>query len=288
MTNLKLMDFFVLYPEKKDSSYLVPFAMDEIQALIGLLILTGVFHSNRECLSDLFSEDINKCKPIFKATMPRDRMKSMLKFLRFDDASTRVKRVLTDKLAPVRDIFERINRSFVDFYTPGTWVTVDEHLARYRGNCSFGQFMPLKPDRFGIKFWVLADARNFYPINLEVYIGRRPNFSNKPEDVVLRLASVLSPGHIIVGDNYFTSPKLSKILLSEHGIGYLGTIRKMRREVPRIYMIQKHVPCFLPNFSTLINTCFFHMLLKKEEMFFYLVLPMIPSQFQILTSKNLS
>ena len=51
--------------------------------------MTGVFHSNRESISDLFSEDVNKCKPIFKATMPRDRLKSLLKFLRFDDVSTR-------------------------------------------------------------------------------------------------------------------------------------------------------------------------------------------------------
>ena len=85
------------------------------------------FTAGKESLADLFSEDLIKSKPIFKADMPRDRFKNILKYLRFDDASTRAERMMIDKLALIRDVFESLNTSFKEFYTPGTWVTVDEH-----------------------------------------------------------------------------------------------------------------------------------------------------------------
>ena len=101
------------------------------------MILSGVFHSNRESIFDLYSEDVNKSRPIFKSTMPRDRLRAFFKFLRFNSTSTRTERYALDKLAPIRDVFEAINNSFSKFYIPGTSVTVDEHLARYRGKCPF-------------------------------------------------------------------------------------------------------------------------------------------------------
>ena len=36
----------------------------------------------------------------------------------------------------------------------------------------------------------------------------KTNFSNKPEDIVMRLASVLKAGYIIVGDNYLLHSNL--------------------------------------------------------------------------------
>ena len=61
--------------------------------------------------------------------------------------------------------------------------------------------MPNKPDKYGLKCWILADSCTFYPITVEVYTGKNVLISNKPEDVTLRLASVLPPRHVVVGDN---------------------------------------------------------------------------------------
>ena len=66
-------------------------------------------------------------------------------------------------------------------------MTVDEHLCGYRGRCSFKQFIHSKP---GLKIYVLTDSSNYYPINLEVYIGKQ-TVSNKPHDLVMRLCDVL-------------------------------------------------------------------------------------------------
>ena len=101
-----------------------------------------------------------------------------------------------------------------------------------RGRCSFKQFIPSKPDKYGIKIFILADSQNYYPFNFEIYCGKQ-QYSNKPLDLVLRLSSVLKPGHIICADNYFTSVNLSTSLVESSEIYYLGTIRKIRREIPK-------------------------------------------------------
>ena len=155
--------------------------------------------------------------------MPRDRLRAFFKFLLFNSTSTRTERYALDKLAPIRDVFEAINNSFSKFYIPGTSVTVDEHLARYRGKCPFKQYIPSKPDRYGIKMFVLADANTFYPINIKIYTGKS-KVNNSPEEIVIRLISRLKPDHILTGDNFFAPLKLSNRLL-ERNIGYLGTIR---------------------------------------------------------------
>ena len=77
---------------------------------------------------------------------------------------------------------------------------------------------------------MLVDVVNYYPINFEIYTGRQI-YSNSPRDLVLRLTDVLNPGRLICGDNYITSLSLSNSLL-EKSHHYLGTIRKIRREVP--------------------------------------------------------
>ena len=72
MTNKKLEDYLKSHPNG-DHTYYSLFSYDEILAFIGLLILSRVFRSIREPISDLYSEDPNRGKPIFPATMPRER-----------------------------------------------------------------------------------------------------------------------------------------------------------------------------------------------------------------------
>ena len=43
-------------------------------------------------------------------------------------------------------------------YKCGFLLTVDEQLMPVKYHCAFITFMPNKPDKYGIKFWVLADV----------------------------------------------------------------------------------------------------------------------------------
>ena len=198
------------------------------------MLLTGVFRANREPIGELFSDDLNFGRPIFRAAMPRERMKNILRFLRFDNHETRSVRVIQDKLGPMRDVFDEVNKALNCAYHPGKFVTIDEHLSRYRGHCPFRQYMPNKPDKYGIKIWALADAKNFYPINLEVCTGKNNSLSNKPEELSLRMVTNLSPGHVVVGDNYFSSLSICNRSIKEKQLFYIGTIRHLRREIPNV------------------------------------------------------
>ena len=62
-----------------------------------------------------------------------------------------------------------------------------------------------------------AHSLTYYPIILEVYVGKQST-SNKTEDLIMRLSQNLRPSHVLIGDKYFTSLKLSERLLSEQKI----------------------------------------------------------------------
>ena len=153
-------------------------------------------------------------------TMPRERFRLILRFPRFDDL-------------PIRLVLDSVVDAIKSSYTPNKFVTIDEHLCRYRGKCPFRQYMLMKPDKYGIKIFVIADAKNYYLFNVEIYAVNKSKISKKPKDLVLRLASTLVPGHCLVGDNYFSSMSLCNNLLNERGYTYFGTMRRNRREVPR-------------------------------------------------------
>ena len=102
--------------------------------------------------------------------------------------------------------------------------------------------MANKPDKFGIKFWLLADAQSKYLCTGKLYLGRdlsRSRCSDLPGDVCLTLLqSYYKKGYNVTTDNYFTSLKLVEEF-KQKKTTILGSIRKQRREVPSTELIMK-------------------------------------------------
>ena len=95
-------------------------------------------------------------------------LKRFLEFsdvMQFDNLSTREERRLYDKLAAFRDIWEMFNQQLSTQYTPGAYLTVDEQLVPFRGNCPFKQYMKSKPAKYGKKIWWAVDNETWYPLN---------------------------------------------------------------------------------------------------------------------------
>lgn len=42
--------------------------------------------------------------------------------------------------------------------TPGPYISVGAQLFPTKATCLFTQYMPNKPDKFGIKFWLATDV----------------------------------------------------------------------------------------------------------------------------------
>jgi len=81
----------------------------------------------------------------------------------------RAQRRADDKLAPIRNIYDKFVAACEANYTPGTGCTFDESLHGFRGMCSFKQYIPNKPSKYGIKVYVLADSRIFYSVSSKIY-----------------------------------------------------------------------------------------------------------------------
>ncbi|XP_025412701.1 piggyBac transposable element-derived protein 4-like [Sipha flava] len=113
----------------------------------------------------------------------------------------------------------------------GQYACVDEKLQSFRGRCSFQQYMPNKPVKYGIKIFALCDNVTYYTSNLEIYAGKQPDgpfsIDNSASEVVKRLVSPISKtGRNITADNWFASISLAEELLKNHNLTLVATIKK--------------------------------------------------------------
>ena len=87
-----------------------------------------------------------------------------------------------------------------------------------------------KPDKFGMKFWVMTDVESKYVYNLLPYLGafEKEQRNGKPlaEDVVMRLTESIhnKAGYNVTTDNFFTSVHVAS-LLQQKKITIVGTVR---------------------------------------------------------------
>ena len=123
----------------------------------------------------------------------------------------------------------------------------------FRGWCSFKQYIPSKPAKYGIKYWVLVDVHSSYVLDIDAYLGENSITSSKSnnigEKVVLSLARpyFYKARRVITADNFFTSINLCKILW-EKFIEFVGTLRRNKKEIPT---------CLLPDKKKQVDSCMF-------------------------------
>jgi len=159
----------------------------------------------------------------------------ILKYIRFDDKSTRSMRQATDKLAPFRDIWTMFLAQLPKYYIPGTDICVDEQLVAFRGRCGFKQYIPSKPAKYGLKIWWCYDSETSYPLTGQVYLGRQPGESREVGQGARVVKDLVGPwrrsGRNVVADNFFSSLELVLDLLQD-GLTYTGTIRSNKPQLP--------------------------------------------------------
>lgn len=210
----------------------------------------GALQASKEPTIMLWCSKKGYTRPIIAATMSRARFQAITSFLRFDDLNSREARKATDKLAPIREIFDLFIENFKKSYNPGSHVTVDEQLVSFRGRCSFRVYMKSKPDKYGLKIWAAADSENAYTLNMQPYLGKTNNISekNQGERVVLDLVGSIGSGYGITTDNFFTSLPLADNLL-EKGMTLCGTLRKNKPYIPQELLPKPYKPAFSSMFA---------------------------------------
>lgn len=167
--------------------------------------------------------------------MSRDKFFLVMKNIRFDIKSTRPERFETDKFCMARQIWDKFIENSQACFRPGLHLTVDEQLLPSKNRCSFIQYMPNKPDKFGIKTWMLVDVETKYILNGFPYLGKesdRPTDKLQGEFIVEKLIEPYkNKGYCVTADNFFSSYTLVENLLKKKTT-FIGTVRKNKKELP--------------------------------------------------------
>jgi len=171
--------------------------------------------------------------PWYRSVMPRDRFTQILWYFHCHDQTLSKPRTDPDydKLHKVRPVLTAVLDSCLINNVPDRHIAIDEQMIGTRCRVAFIQYMPNKPQRFGIKLLALADSANGYLCNFQVYAGREKGTAEVglAYRVVYDLMQpFLCKGHMLYTDNFYTLPKLVKDLLRDNT--YLtGTVRSNRR-----------------------------------------------------------
>ena len=211
--------------------------------------------------------DISRSPPVYRATMFIQRFKYLLKFIRFDDGKTRDK---SDRLSPIRFIFERFVKQLPQHYVPNENMTVDEQLVPFRGRCRFVPYTPSKPAKYGLKFWTLSDAYSRYVLGLDLYTGKKNNMVRKNLvlnvvlDLVDQLPKNIQQGRTVTFDRYFTDIKLCDALL-ERKMTSIGVVEHRRVFLPNELKLCRKKLSTHPSFTSPVHICFYPTKLNKRK-----------------------
>ncbi|XP_039301196.1 piggyBac transposable element-derived protein 4-like, partial [Nilaparvata lugens] len=112
--------------------------------------------------------------PFPSSIMSRDRFKSILSMLHVNNNEKYIPRGQPnhDPIFKLRPLFDHLRQSFSRAFAPNCNLTVDEGMCGFRGRISFRVYLKNKPQKYGIKMFIVCDASTGYCLNFEVYCGK--------------------------------------------------------------------------------------------------------------------
>jgi len=115
--------------------------------------------------------------PFFPSVMSRTRFLQILCYLHFADNSCAPPHDSADynKLYKIQPFLDLVIARFQEVYTPERQLAIDETLIKFKGKIHFRQFIPIRPGRFGIKAFTLAESSSGYVLNSKIYTGKENN-----------------------------------------------------------------------------------------------------------------
>jgi len=211
--------------------------LNEMKVFIAIKIYINFFRCHRKCgkrliIKFLIYLEYWMSNNVFKGAY----IKHFMAFNRFEKLNANIKiskkseKNATDKLSDIRFYLDYLLNKWQENYYPGRDLTIDETMIAYSGNkVKFNVILRNKPINEGFLFYDLADPKNGYLLNGEIYTG---NDHKKSSNSVMKrtiriIKKYLDKGHIFYGDNFYTSLELVQYLTSRN-TGYVGTLRNNR------------------------------------------------------------
>jgi hypothetical protein len=163
-----------------------------------------------------------------------------------------------DKLQKVREIWDDFIGRCKMLFALAQQIGIDEAIKKFKGRCSFKQYIKSKPVRWGLKIFCVCCSLTGYLWNATIYVGKDDTEEDKKKEIstthflVKNLLTPLSgKNHIAHMDNWFTSIPLFNdlaVLL----IWCCGTIRVNRKGLCKyVTMLKKEETTLKKNPGTI-------------------------------------
>ena len=164
--------------------------------------------------------------------MTRDRFFAIQWFLHVADNSVAIQRgePCHDLAYKIRPMIRWLVAAWQAAYSIEKAVSIDECMIAFKGHVFMLQYMPKKPNKWGLKGWVMAGSDTGYAYNWALYTGKEEGGAEATglgQRVVVGLTDCLPAGHVVFYDNFFSSVTLTKALENK-GLGSCGTVRANR------------------------------------------------------------
>lgn len=142
---------------------------NELDIFLGIIIMT--IFNNRKSERDYWStNELLRCNLIASA-MSRDKFLKIKRNIKFNKSQDKNEH---DKVWRVRNIVNIFRKNISQFGFFSTALSIDEMMVKFHGRAPVLQFMPNKPERFGIKIWAICSPQG-YLFDLDVYCGKGSN-----------------------------------------------------------------------------------------------------------------
>lgn len=202
-------------------------------------IILHMCYVKKPKLSDYWSTDKFIKTSYAASLMSRDRFFAILANFHINDNATYIpyNTVGHDPMHKLRPYLDHLLSSFPDCLSPSENLTIDEGTCGFRGRVRFRVYNKNKPDKYGMKLYVVCDAATGYVLKFEPYTGK------SEDNTILALYGrlldrYLEKNHTVYMDRFYTSPILCDFLW-EKGTKSVGTCMSNRRQLPQTVVKKK-------------------------------------------------
>ena len=202
-----ICDESVKYAQQK-GNHSFKLSVSDMKAFIAVLLISGYVDLSRRPMFWQTAPDVQNTA--VSTLMSRNRFDVIIMYLHLADNNFLD---TSDKFSKVRPLISKLNERSLCNYIPEQTVSIDKSMVPYHGRHGCKQFMRNKPVKFGYKFWVAATTLG-YAIQFYPYMGKDDHYDPNlglGGSVVDKLTDCLpkhegSSYHVIITDNFFTSP----------------------------------------------------------------------------------
>ena len=216
-----------------------PVTKEEMQAFIGIIIYMGIVKLPR--ITMYWSMDNLVHQESVSSVMTQTRFFQIWRYFHVADNARALPREDPnfDKIYRVRQFLDLVMTNAQHLYCLDRDVSIDETMVPHKGRLSFKQYIKNKPVRWGIKLWVLCEAKTGYVFKFQVYL--RKEGGNVEHNLARRvvkhlIAPIEGKFHNLYMDNFYCDPHLF-LELEPKKVLACGTVRPNRKGFPKDIVI---------------------------------------------------